>query len=339
MIALVNQVKPMEVNLMSETRKKVVAFTAGRRNGTSDTLTKIALEAISKMGIDCELIRLNECNLHPCTACAAGPCYAKGPEACIWKDDGAWLSEKFLDSDGYILAAPVWSLSPSGIVTDFRDRVFGPKMDMAMWERNGGIPDWAKGRKKQRPGALISTGGALTPNWTSLGMPTLYTTTFSAQTNVVDNMSLYSCGDPGEVFLRPEVVQRAQYLGENVGHAVLNPQIDWEHRWLGPDDDGEACPGCHQSLLIAKPGQKYVECAICGRKGYVSFDADGGLKFEWPEDNNDRLTMMGKFAHAREIERHGQIRAAQDSPELEEIVKRYRQMEEFTVKAPSREKK
>lgn len=323
---------------MEEKRKKVVAFTAGRRGGTCETLTKIALEAIAKMGIDVELIRLNECELHPCTACVRGGCYAKGPEGCIWKDDGPWLSEKFLDSDGYILAAPVWSLSPCGIVTDFRDRVFGPKMDLAMWERDGGSPAWAKGRIKQRPGGLISAGGALTENWTSLGMPTLYTTTFSAQTNVVDNMSVHACGDAGEVLANEEFVLRARYLGENVGHAVLNPQIDWEHRWLGPDE-GEACPGCHRSLMIAKPGRDYVECAICGRKGYIRLDAAGNIQYSWPEDNRDRLTMMGKFDHAREIERHGAARAKYQTPELEAQIKHYRQMEEFTVKAPSRTKK
>ena len=323
---------------MGENRKKVVAFTAGRRGGTGETLTKIALEAIAKMGIDVEMIRLNECDLHPCTACGNGPCHSKGPAACIWKDDGAWLNEKFLDSDGYILAAPVWSLSPCGIVTDFRDRVFGPKMDMAMWERNSGCPEWAKGRRKQRPGGLISCGGALTENWTSLGMATLYTTTFSAQTNVVDNLNFYACGDAGEVFLNDYFVQRAKYLGENVGHAVLNPQIDWENRWLGPDDDGEACPGCHCSLMIAKPGRNYVECVICGRNGYISLDKDGNLRYEWPQDNRNRLTMMGKFDHAREIERHGEMREKQETPEIAELVKRYRQMEDFTVKAPSRTK-
>ena len=52
---------------------KVVAFTAGRRNGTTETLTKIALEQIANMGIEVELIRLNECDLHPCSACGNGP--------------------------------------------------------------------------------------------------------------------------------------------------------------------------------------------------------------------------------------------------------------------------
>ncbi|MBR2122670.1 MAG: flavodoxin family protein [Lachnospiraceae bacterium] len=320
---------------MSEKRKKVVAFTAGRRGGNTEIYVKIALEAIAKMGIDCELIRLHECDLRPCKDCLRGPCYVKGPEACILKDDGPWLAEKFLDSDGYILGAPVWSLSPCGVVTDFRDRVFGPKMDLAMWEQ-GGIPDWAKGRVKQRPGGLISVGGALTENWTSLGLATLYTTTFSAQTNVVDNLNVYQVADPGEALMREDYMIRAKFLGENVGHAVLNPQKDWENKWLGEMDDGEACPGCHQSLMIAKPGRDYVECAICGRIGKVSFDKDGKLTYVWPEDNKNRLTMMGKFAHAREIELHTQQRFLPHEAEIQDELKRYRTMEDFTVNAPSK---
>ena len=46
--------------------------------------------------------------------------------------------------------------------------------------------------------------------------------------------------------------------------------------------------------------------------------------------------MMGKFDHAREIEMHGEIRAKQETPEIAEQVKRYKQMEDFVVKAPSR---
>lgn len=319
-------------------KKKVVAFTAGRRGGNTEIYIKIALKAIAQMGIECELIRLHECELHPCVDCLRGPCYVKGPSGCIFKDDGPWLAEKFLDSDGYLLGAPVWSLSPCGIVTDFRDRIFGPKMDLAMWEE-GGIPEWANGRVKQRPGGLISVGGALTEHWTSLGLPTLYTTTFSAQTNVVDHMNVYQVADPGEALMRRDYILRAKYLGQNVGHAVLNPQVDWERRWLGDLNDGEACPGCHQSLMIAKPGRDYVECAICGRKGLIRFNEKNEISYTWPEDNRDRLTMMGKFDHLREINRHTEERYTPHVDEIQEELKEYRSMEEFTVTAPSRAKK
>ena len=323
--------------MSEERKKKVVAFSAGRRGGNTEIFIKTALEAIEKMGIECELIRLHECDLRPCKDCLRGPCYVKGPHACIHKDDGPWLAEKFLDSDGYILGAPVWSLSPCGIVTDFRDRVFGPKMDMAQWEE-GGIPDWVKGRVKQRPGALISVGGALSESWTSLGMATLYTTTFSAQTNVVDNLNVYQVADYGEALMRDDYLLRAKYLGQNLGHAVLNPQKDWENQWLGSMEDGEACPGCHTSLMVAKPGRNYTECAICGRKAYVSLDDNGALKFTWPDDNRNRLRMLGKFDHLREIAYHTDSRYKPHVDEIQEEHRRYKEMEQWTVKAPSKNK-
>ena len=96
---------------MSEKKKKVVGFTAGRKGGNTEIYMKVALQAIQQMGIDVELIRLHECDLHPCVDCTRGGCYVKGPSGCIFKDDGPWLAEKFLESDGYLLGAPVWSLS------------------------------------------------------------------------------------------------------------------------------------------------------------------------------------------------------------------------------------
>ena len=63
------------------------------------------------------------------------------------------------------------------------------------------------------------------------------------------------------------------------------------------------------------------------------------MKFTWPVDNQNRLTMMGKFDHAREINMHGEIRSKQGGPEIDEQIKKYRQMEQWTVKAPSRTKK
>lgn len=153
-----------------------------------------------------------------------------------------------------------------------------------------------------------------------------------------EGISLERVADPGEALMRKDYMTRAKYLGQNVGHAVLNPQIDWEHRWLGDLNDGEACPGCHLSTVIAKPGRDYVECVVCGRKGNISLDADGKMHFTWPEDNRDRLTMMGKFDHMREIARHTEERYEPHVEEIQEELKMYRQMEDFVVKAPSRMK-
>ena len=145
--------------------------------------------------------------------------------------------------------------------------------------------------------------------------------------------------DPGEALMRKDYILKVRYLAQNLGHAVLNPQKDWENKWLGDLEDGEACPGCHTSLMIAKPGRDYVECAVCGRRGLITLDKEGKIKYAWPEDNRNRLTMMGKFDHVREIERHTAERFEPHKDEIQEELKRYRQMEQFTVKAPSRQKK
>ncbi len=317
---------------------KVVAFSAGRRNSNTEIYIKTALMEIEKMGIEVELIRLHDCDLRPCKACPRGACFVKGPEACIHKDDGAWLWRKFMESDGYILGAPVWSLSPCGVVTDFRDRLFGPKMDVAGWELHGGMPEWAKEYgKKYRPGALISVGGALSKHWTSLGMATLFTTTFSAQTNVIDTLDVYQVADPGEALMREDYLLKAKYLGQNLGHAILNPQKDWEKKYLGNDGGENACPGCHQNLMIANPGRDYVECAICGRKGYISLDEEGKIRYTWPEDNQDRLTMMGKFDHMREIAYHTQAIYNPKKDSIQEELERYKAYDACVVKPEKKE--
>lgn len=312
---------------------KVTAFSCGTRDGNCEIFVKEALMALERMKIQTELIRLNDCDLRPCKACPRGPCKSKGPAHCIHRDDGGWLAEKFYESDGYIMAAPVWSLAPPAIVSVFRDRIFGYKADVTGWERNG-TPEWAKNYKKHRPGALISVGGALTRNWTSLSLATLYTTTMTAQTDVVDHMDVYGVSRHGDAVLREDYILQARYLGENLGHAVLNPQIDWTGRFLG-DADGEACPSCRSSLLIARPGTDRVECAICGTTGRVSME-DGKLNYTWLQDNQNRLTMIGRYNHMREIERHGLMRPENADQLVKERIQKYKSWNECVMTPPSK---
>jgi len=318
----------MEVKKMS---KKIVAFGAGRRNGNTEIFIKEALMAAEKAAVEVEYIRLNECNLQPCKGCLNMPCFLKGPTGCIHKDDGEWLTNKFLDSDGYILGAPVWSLSPTNIVTVFRDRIFGPKVDVAVWDMMG-IPEWANGRKKHRPGGLISVGGAKTKNWTSLGIATLFTTTFSAQTDVVDCMDVNRVADLGAATLRKDLLERAKKLGENVAYAVLHPEEG--NGWMG-EDEGNACPGCRQNLLIYKPENNYMECAICGTTADIILE-EGKVKLNFNQgSHDDRLTVQGKFTHHHEI---FDLREKEYTPFTYQIAKEmdnYKAYESCVVKAPS----
>jgi len=118
----------------------------------------------------------------------------------------------------------------------------------------------------------------------------------------------------------------------------MNPQKDWEKVYIGDDGGKNACPGCHQNLMIANPGRDYVECAICGRKGYISLDAEGKIRYNWPDDPQDRLSMMGKFDHIREIRRHTQYIYDPKKEEIQEEYQRYKDYKDCIVRPPKKEK-
>ena len=84
---------------------KLTAFSAGRPGGNSEIYLKEALMAAEAKGVEVELIRLTDCDLHNCRDCSPNFCLAQTDVTkCPYgKDDCAWLVEKFLDSDGYII--------------------------------------------------------------------------------------------------------------------------------------------------------------------------------------------------------------------------------------------
>lgn len=280
---------------------KLVAFTAGRPRGNCEIFTKEALRGAQDKGVDVELIRLTDCDMHGCRACVPGFCPASiDPTKCPYgKDDAIWMIQKFLDSDGYIIAAPTYSLTPNSMLFDFRDRVFGPKMDVAGFmagERPE--PEFATGKFKARPGALIAVGGALTENWTSLSISSLFTTTFSAQTEVVDWMNVYGVADPNAAAIEDEWLAKAYKLGQNLADAMLTG----DHRWRGEKEG--TCPQCHQDLVQIVPGTDTVLCPLCGIYGTLSVE-DGKISVVWPDDKehrrDNRMDIDGKLVHLYEV--------------------------------------
>ena len=317
---------------------KLTAFSAGRPGGNSEIYVKAALMAAEAKGIEVELIRLTDCDLHNCRDCSPVFCPAQEDVTkCPYgKDDCAWLVEKFLDSDGYIIAAPVFSLTPSSLLVTFRDRVFGPKMDVA--HKDLGLPEapFVKGRFKARPGGLISVGGALTEHWTSLGIPTLYTTTFSAQTDIVDHFNVYGIADANAAAYDEKWLAKARRLGENVADAMLTG----DHSWRGEKEG--TCPSCHLDLVQVVPGTNEVICPICGIHGFVSL-ADGVTKIDWPDTEEcrreNRLTIGGKKIHLQEIFYCREHVFGPHEAEAKEKAKLYQDYKACVLTPPSRQKK
>ena len=75
-----------------------------RAGGNTEDMVNIALEEIRKEGLETELITLAGKKIAPCDACIS--CRTTGE--CHIKDDFQGIYDKMLNSDGFILATPVW---------------------------------------------------------------------------------------------------------------------------------------------------------------------------------------------------------------------------------------
>lgn len=314
---------------------KLIAFGCGRKYGNSEVFIKTALKAAEAKGIEVEFVRLKDFEMLKCTDCDLF-CQKDVYKCPHHQDDTPYLVEKFLDSDGVIIGGPVFSLTPNSIFFTFRDRMFGPKMDVAsLWELGREPEEFVKGRFKARPGALISVGGALTENWTSLGIPNMYSATFSAQTDIVDHMNVYGVSDPAEACIKEEWLEKARKLGENVADAMLTG----DHSWRGEEEG--LCPQCHLNLIQIEPGTTKALCPVCGIYGEMTIE-DGAVKINWPDDfehrRDNRLTPKGKAVHLREIREHMAMYAP-DVKRAKELLKEIKDYNACELKSPFREAK
>ena len=286
---------------------KLAAFCAGRQHGNTEVFMKEALMAAEAKGIEVEFYRLRDFELNHCTACY-NMC-PPDPNMCPHKDDNLFLVEAFLNCDGYLVGAPVYSLTPNSMLFTFRDRVFGPKMDAAGVRL--GMPEmpFVKGRFKARPGGLISVGGAGTEHWTSLGLPGLYSTTFSAQTEIVDHLNVYGVADHDAATIAEDWLAKARKLGENVADALMEKANGQTPAYRG---EAGLCPDCHSSFLEKRADGWY--CPQCLTKATLTW-ANGELEvaFTPEEQAKNRWSPAGQEVHDNNIRKgHGKAAAGKD---------------------------
>ncbi|MBQ9032009.1 MAG: flavodoxin family protein [Parasporobacterium sp.] len=311
---------------------KITAFCAGRRNGNTEILLKEALAGAQELGAEVEFIRLNDFELHNCSSCGQPSCMMSrlGPDKCIYKDDAEFLINHYLDSDGVLFGASVYSCTPNSLFFAMRDRLFGPKMDVAQLKQ---IPPWYEGRVKRRPTAAISVGGAVAEHWTAFGLPCLLMADFSAGSDHVDMMNVTKVAAQGAIVLREDLIERAHQLGRHVAEAVLTG----DHRWRGNQEG--TCPSCHLNLLLTHPGTNEITCPVCGIYGHYEVDEKGIVKTVWPEDDAHRrenhFTPEGLAAHLEEIDEVvKELLPKKD--QIPEKMQKYKDWTTYDVKSPYR---
>jgi multimeric flavodoxin WrbA len=292
------------------TANHILGLGCGQPHGSAEILLKSALRAAEAAGAEVELVRLDELRL------PSGTQLDSTGEAAE-PDDGWWLWERLIACDGLIVSTPIISRTVAARLKLFGDRMLGPNADAAIIEgllalrRQGqepAVPFRVDERVlKPRVAGFLAVGGSLTPQWKTLALPQLHTTTFSMHIAVVDQAQFEGAGTPRSIVLDPAALDRAAQLGRNVA-SQLGAPFD-QARYLGPPG---LCPLCHLDVITLHGTD--VECATCGARGRLTPD----LTVTWTDLTTSVISMAEKRSHAIEIQQTA-ARHAPQRPEIEKL--------------------
>jgi multimeric flavodoxin WrbA len=286
---------------------KILALTCGRKMANCEILTKEALMGAEEYGAEVEIVRMLDLDIKHCKICWPCPMLLKGPKACVQKDDGFFLFEKIMECDALLISAPIYTLTPPGYLLAIRDRLLGPRVDIvslkeakkaqgtdSRFQKKAYVDDRVF---KNRVGAFISVGGARSYDWVTMGIPLLYTLTFSMGINIVAQMQVRGVADDGAITLKVNELSKARKLGVNLAKAMKRP---YEEVLFTGEDQG-VCPVCHCNLIVKEQGCD-IMCATCGIKGTLRYDGNKVIPvFPEEEQKKSHLTLEGKKIHHFEI--------------------------------------
>lgn len=272
---------------------KVVAISAGRKNGNNEILIKEAIMEMEKIvEVEPYIIRLSDINLNPCTGCEG--CMKKrlrgeDTECVITNDDYRWLANQIKDTDALLVGAPIYDDIPSGNLIVLLNRGLG-----------FGSPS-----KRTKVCATISVGGS---DWIDFTEPImdLALKNLAENATIVDRMI---CGDhpaPNMTMVDDEVLSRARKLGQRLANAFVNDIKEYQ-------GDKGVCPVCNCNLLEPK-GENIVMCPYCGSLAGVKIE-NKKVKLYWNENakETERFSVTGRAKHRLEIkERHEWIAGKKD---------------------------
>lgn len=277
---------------------KVMGISAGRKNGNSDILLKESLSVCQEQGADVLMINLNDYHILHCTGCEACTSgFSKGIRVpCVLKDkdDKDRITNKMLEMDAVIFAVPTYDLMPCSLYLTFAQRSLA--YEASFLQHIGAI------EKKDRIAGIISVGGS-TRSWQSMALEGMGATMFTTSFRIIDMMMAKRVNRPAHVLLRPEFIERAHQLGENIMKSLRTPSE--ERQWLGEEGFGW-CPVCHSNALIKGEerwdGLKHdYECQVCSSGGTLEPDGKGGYKFVIAENGLERNRFQGTEEHLTEI--------------------------------------
>ena len=277
---------------------KLLGLSAGNPDGSAEILLNAALGAAIETGAEVALVRLADLHL-PLRPVTPGQ-----PPA---DDDGPWLWDQLMDSDGLLVSTPIYSRTIPGQLKLVADRLSGPAADVAFAENyrrllEAGVSPpvafpYDERVFRPRVAGFIAVGGALTSQWKSLALPLMHQMTFSAHMAVADQLLVGGAGMPRSVVLDDAALLAAARVGRSVGSQLGLPFDEVEFR-----GEPGLCPLCHLSLVTIADAT--AECATCGARGRLAVE-DGAAVVRFDDrDGLERsvITLAEKRAHFREVQ-------------------------------------
>ena len=274
---------------------RVLGLGAGNPAGSAEILLSIALSAAEEEGGEVALVRLHDLSL---------PTRPAGPASDAGDDDGDWLWDQLMESDGLIVSTPIYSRTIAGVLKLVADRLSGPAADVAFAESHrrmllaGEAPRVAFPYDERvfrpRVAGFIAVGGSLGHAWKALALPLMHQMTFSSQIAVADQLLVGGAGMPRSVVLDESALAGASRVGQSVG-----TQLGRAFDAVSYRGERGLCPMCHLSVVVVSGDS--VECATCGAGGRLVASADGAsIHFDHPE--RSIVTMDEKRAHFFELQ-------------------------------------
>jgi multimeric flavodoxin WrbA len=285
---------------------RLLGLSAGNPDGSAEILLKVALRAAEDEGAEVGLVRLDDLSL---------PTRPVGPGQAAAADDGGWLWDQVMDSDGLLVSAPIYSRTIPGKLKLVADRLSGPAADVAFAENYramveaGETPPVAFPYDERvfrpRVAGLIAVGGALTSQWRTLALPLMHQMMFSSHIAVADQLLIGGAGMPKSVVLDPAALLGAARVGRSVGSQLGRAFDDVAYR-----GEPGLCPLCHLSAVSLRGAQ--AECVTCGAGGRLTvIDGAAVVVFDQPAGlERSVIRMSEKRAHFVEVMETGRAQGA-----------------------------
>lgn len=188
--------------------KKVVAiFGSPRAGGNSDALLNYAIHGAMASGAEVEKIVIRDLQIAPCNSC--GGCFEKGE--CVILDDMQQVYSRLVNTDGIIVASPIYFMGVSAQMKALIDRC------QAFWARKYILHLPVREGARTANGFLIATAARSTSEELFPGA----VKTIKAFFHVLDTKytgDLLCCGleERGAVSMKHDLLQKAFDAGKQL---------------------------------------------------------------------------------------------------------------------------